>query len=103
MCAGEPDRKSLGREHHECVFLGKNLYSPARLVLELTRANYDQLECVLFTGGGTESAPGKTGPLTVCANCDNNVIPSTLNIKCLIIVFARLGPLYIYTIQDCLI
>jgi len=21
---GEPDRKSLGREHHECVFLGKN-------------------------------------------------------------------------------
>ena len=24
-----------------------------------------------------ESAPGKTGPLTVCANCDNNVIPST--------------------------
>ena len=27
---GEPDKKSFGREHHECVFMGKNLYNPGK-------------------------------------------------------------------------
>jgi len=27
---GEPDRKSEGREHHECVFMGKNIADPGK-------------------------------------------------------------------------
>ena len=27
---GEPDKKSSGLEHHECVFLGKNLQNPGK-------------------------------------------------------------------------